>query len=190
MLGLRARDVLKQDLSYRTGSGALPTRVWFWFRHWRRTRPFWAGLLAMFGGFVIFTLPLAPLPIMNHEGIAGVSGGLFGALIMAMGLFLWFLPAQRYFSGVITILLSLASFVTSNFGGFLIGMIFGIIGGSLAMAWAPLTAWGLDSAQPPSGGTGSATVTLPDQPAVIDLAAAERGLPTQSRRPSALENPA
>ena len=38
---------------------------------------------------------------------------------------------------MIAVLLSLASFVYSNLGGFLAGMILGLLGGMLAVAWTP-----------------------------------------------------
>lgn len=110
-------------------------RAWRWFRHWRRTRPFWAGLFTIVGGTEILLVPLVPLPILIHEGIAGISGLLMGALMVVMGLSLWFAPHFKAFAGIATILFSLASFVTSNFGGLLIGMLLGIIGGPLALAW-------------------------------------------------------
>lgn len=54
-----------------------------------------------------------------------------------MGPLLWFLPEQRVMLGIAIVLLALASFVYSNLGGFLIGMLLSIIGGSLGFAWTP-----------------------------------------------------
>lgn len=107
------------------------------FRNWRRTRPFWGGLLVALGGVVILLAPLAPLPLIITQGIAGVSGYLVGLLLIAIGVLSWIQPPQRMFFGVVAILLSLASFVTSNFGGFLLGMLLGLIGGSMLFAWMP-----------------------------------------------------
>lgn len=107
------------------------------FRAWRRSRPFWGGLLAIIGGVELVLVPLAPMPVVIHQGIAGIGSYLIGVLLAVLGVLLWFQPAQRTFYGVVAVLLSLASFVTSNFGGFIIGMLLGLIGGSLAFAWAP-----------------------------------------------------
>jgi len=107
------------------------------FRAWRRSRPFWGGLFAIIGGVELVLVPLAPMPVVIHQGIAGIGSYLIGVLLAVLGLLLWFQPAQRTFYGVVAVLLSLASFVTSNFGGFVIGMLLGLIGGSLGFAWAP-----------------------------------------------------
>jgi len=107
------------------------------FRVWRRQRPFWAGLLAMLGGLEILMIPLAPLSVVIHQGIAGISGILMGVLMILMGLVMWFQPHLRTIAGIATVLFSLTSFVTSNFGGFLLGMLLGITGGALSFAWAP-----------------------------------------------------
>lgn len=107
------------------------------FRAWRRSRPFWGGLLAIIGGVELVLVPLAPMPVVIHQGIAGIGSYLIGVLLAVLGILLWFQPAQRTFYGVVAVLLSLASFVTSNFGGFMIGMLLGLVGGSLAFAWAP-----------------------------------------------------
>jgi hypothetical protein len=60
-------------------------------------------------------------------------------------------PAQRYFFGILAVLIALGSFVTSNLGGFLIGGLMGVIAGGLIFAWTP----GLvrkRNAQKPDGG--------------------------------------
>ena len=109
------------------------------FRAWRRSRPFWGGLFAIIGGIELVLIPLAPMPVVIHQGIAGIGSYLIGVLLAVLGVLLWFQPAQRTFYGVVAVLLSLASFVTSNFGGFVIGMLLGLIGGALGFAWSPGT---------------------------------------------------
>ncbi|GAA2144367.1 DUF6114 domain-containing protein [Actinomadura napierensis] len=107
------------------------------FRRWRRTRPFWGGVFAVLGGVELIAIPLAPMPLVVHQGIAGVASWLIGALLVASGALMWFQPAQRSFFGVLAVLLSLASFLTSNFGGFLVGLLLGMVGGALGFAWSP-----------------------------------------------------
>ncbi|MBA0124676.1 hypothetical protein H0B56_03885 [Haloechinothrix sp. YIM 98757] len=102
---------------------------------WRRDRPFWAGLFTLAGGTTILILPANQYTVFALPGVAGLTGFLFGGLIAACGAFLWFLPEQRALLGVATVLLALASFVYSNLGGFLIGMLLSLIGGSLGFAW-------------------------------------------------------
>ncbi|WP_329085987.1 DUF6114 domain-containing protein [Actinomadura citrea] len=107
------------------------------FRRWRRTRPFWGGVFAVLGGVELVAIPLAPMPLVVHQGMAGVASWLIGALLVTAGALLWFQPAQRSFYGILAVLLSLASFLTSNFGGFLVGMLLGVLGGALGFAWSP-----------------------------------------------------
>lgn len=107
------------------------------FRRWRRTRPFWGGLFTMLAGAEIILIPLAPAAVTVHQGIAGVASWLAGLLLIVSGGFMWFQPQQRSFFGILAVLLSLVSFVTSNLGGFLFGMILGLVGGALGFAWAP-----------------------------------------------------
>ncbi|MEU5877461.1 DUF6114 domain-containing protein [Spirillospora sp. NPDC047279] len=108
------------------------------FRRWRRTRPFWGGVFAVLGGIELIAIPLAPMPVTIHQGMAGVASWLIGALLVVAGALLWFQPAQRSFFGILAVLLSLASFLTSNFGGFLLGMILGLVGGAIGFAWTPV----------------------------------------------------
>src|SRR3954454_5163163 len=107
------------------------------FRHWRRTRPFWGGVFTVASGAEIILIPLAPAGVTIHQGIAGVASWLAGALLIVSGALMWFQPQQRSFFGVLTVLLALVSFVTSNLGGFLFGMLLGLVGGALGFAWTP-----------------------------------------------------
>jgi hypothetical protein len=107
------------------------------FRHFRRTRPFWAGLFTIAGGIEILLLPLSPVADMVLLGVAGMSGALIGVLLVVTGLFVWFSPPNRTLSGVLTLVFSLASFVVSNLGGLIVGMVLGLVGGALTLAWTP-----------------------------------------------------
>lgn len=107
------------------------------FRRWRRTRPFWGGLFAVLGGVELVTIPLAPMPVTVHQGMAGVASWLIGALLVTAGALLWFQPAQRTFFGILAVLLAMVSFLTSNFGGFFLGLLLGVVGGALGFAWSP-----------------------------------------------------
>ncbi|MFA1548472.1 DUF6114 domain-containing protein [Actinomadura chokoriensis] len=108
------------------------------FRRWRRTRPFWGGVFAVLGGLELIAIPLAPMPLVVHQGLAGVASWLIGALLVTAGMLMWVQPAQRSFYGILAVLLSLASFLTSNFGGFFVGLLLGVVGGALGFAWSPV----------------------------------------------------
>lgn len=111
------------------------------FRNWRWQRPFWAGLLTLLSGIPIAYLPYANMTLgqltVRMSTTAGAGSLVIGILLMVLGLTMWFQPAVRIFSGIAAILLALVSIPVSNFGGFLIGFLLGLVGGSLAVAWAP-----------------------------------------------------
>lgn len=75
---------------------------------------------------------------------------------MALGISLWFHQQVRVLAGITVILLALISFPVANFGGLLIGLFSGLIGGSLACAWIPPT--GTTEPQP---ATNRAPTTIP-----------------------------
>lgn len=58
-------------------------------------------------------------------------------LLVVLGISLWFQKHVRTFAGTAAILLALVSLPVSNFGGFLIGFLLAMVGGALAIAWAP-----------------------------------------------------
>jgi hypothetical protein len=105
------------------------------FRHWRRTRPFWGGVAVVLGGLIILMLPMAPLPVMIHVGMAAVSGVAIGSILITAGLFFWFAPAQRAFVAVVASICALVSVVTSNLGGGGIGALLALVGAAMAFGW-------------------------------------------------------
>jgi hypothetical protein len=62
---------------------------------------------------------------------------IIGVLLVVLGVSLWFQKHVQTFAGVAAILLALVSIPVSNFGGFLIGFLFSMVGGAMAVAWAP-----------------------------------------------------
>jgi hypothetical protein len=60
-------------------------------------------------------------------------------LLVVLGISLWFQKHVRVFAGVAAILLALVSIPVSNLGGFLIGFLLALIGGAMAVSWAPGT---------------------------------------------------
>jgi hypothetical protein len=105
------------------------------WQRWRRTRPFWGGLLIILGGAEMLISEQAPLPIIIHVGIQGLAGYLVPIVLVLCGVLLWLTPLQQTFYSVLAVLLALGSWITSNLGGFFIGLMLGVIGGALAFAW-------------------------------------------------------
>ncbi|TLS41009.1 MFS transporter [Streptomyces montanus] len=111
------------------------------FRAWRGNRPFWAGLFVLLSGFPIAYFPYANLQIghltLAMATTAGAGSLIIGVLLIVLGVSLWFQKHVRVFAGVAAILLALVSIPVSNLGGFLIGFLLALIGGAMAVSWAP-----------------------------------------------------
>jgi len=112
--------------------GSRARRGW---RDWRRSRPFWGGLFVLLGGVEILVTVWAPLGVVLRVGMQNFLGYLVPMVIVICALLLWFSPAQRLFYSLIAVLCALASWLTSNMGGFIIGLLLTLIGGALAFAW-------------------------------------------------------
>lgn len=110
---------------------------WSKFRLWRRTRPFAGSILMLLSSFLLLALGIYFLPfafLINSVWISLFLGG----LLLVMALIQLFLPSYTVITGSIGILVSLVSFFTSTFGGLIIGMLLGIIGGALSVSWRPV----------------------------------------------------
>ncbi len=124
------------------------------WRGWRQSRPFWGGLLLVLAGLEMVTIPLSgvlghgAIKLVIYIGIGGIFGVLIGLLLIAAGIVLWVNPAHRVFYGIAGIILGVVSFPASNLGGFFLGMLLAIMGGSLAFGWEPAGADEEPSAEP------------------------------------------
>jgi hypothetical protein len=108
------------------------------FRRWRRVRPFWGGLLLVLSGLEMFASANMELDnIKIHIGPQGFYSYLLPVMMITAGALTWFSPAQRLFYGVIGIITALYSFIGLNLGGWIAGMLLGIVGGALVIAWGP-----------------------------------------------------
>ncbi|MGW7261478.1 DUF6114 domain-containing protein [Streptomyces sp. NPDC054834] len=107
------------------------------FRQWRGGRPFAGGLLLVLGGAEILVTMKAPLPVILHVGMQGLAGYLLPTLMLILGLLILFTPAQRIFYSITGVLLSLGTWMTSNLGGFIVGLVLGVTGSCLAFGWLP-----------------------------------------------------
>jgi len=117
------------------------TRLRLRFRGWRGARPFWAGLFTLLGGVPIAYFPYATLKLgtmsLAMATTAGAGSLIIGVLLATLGITMWFQQATRIFAGVASIVLALVSLVVSNIGGFIVGFLFALIGGALAVSWVP-----------------------------------------------------
>ncbi|WP_049921460.1 DUF6114 domain-containing protein [Halopiger djelfimassiliensis] len=124
-----------------------PTRVsrrigsqWSRFNAWRTGRPFLGGILLCLGGVLITWVPMRILPDLAFIGgqMAGylAIGSLFGVFVFLSGVYALYKPASADVIGVVGIVLSIFS-LFGSLGGLLIGMLLGILGGNLCLAWKP-----------------------------------------------------
>ncbi|QES48169.1 hypothetical protein DEJ50_10435 [Streptomyces venezuelae] len=117
------------------------TVVYYRFHGWSGKRPFWAGLFTLLGGVPIAYFPYADVRLGNITIAMATTGGagalIIGVLLITLGLALWFQQGIRIFAGVATLLLGLVSLPVSNLGGFFMGFLCALVGGCLALSWAP-----------------------------------------------------
>jgi hypothetical protein len=122
------------------------------FRRWRRARPFWGGLLLILSGLELFlTANMALGNIQLHVGPSGFLSYVIPAMLILCGAMAMATPAQRLFYGIIGSLVAVYSLIGVNFGGFLVGLVLGIIGGALTIAWSPI-----ETAEPATAATAAA----------------------------------
>jgi hypothetical protein len=105
-----------------------------------------AGIFILLNGLAFFALQsllnsiidFIPMPVQIPgmelvESVFATFGaiGVVCAIIVLVGAFLIYMPGKEVIGGIIVLIFSIVSIVT--FGGFLIGMILGIIGGALGI---------------------------------------------------------
>jgi hypothetical protein len=107
------------------------------FRAWRRSRPFWGGLVALLGAGELLLPDLAPVKVFLIQGVGAVATGATVVLVVAMVALTWMNVALRQVTGIIVVVLALAAFPLSNLGGFGVGSVLLLFGGSMMVAWVP-----------------------------------------------------
>lgn len=109
-----------------------------WFRAYRRTRPFWGALWLVLGGLVVVKFNSYPMGLAMTGGFNRSAGYILGgAMVLFAGVALAS-PLYARLVGVLGVLSAMAAFIGSNFGGFLVGSVLGIIGGSMIWGWGEL----------------------------------------------------
>ncbi|MEU5533094.1 DUF6114 domain-containing protein [Streptomyces sp. NPDC020362] len=143
-------DVFGRPVNLRATAAGVRRR----FRVWRGERPFWAGLFTFKAGLPILYLPYAHLHLggipLALSTTSGAGSLVIGVLLMALGLTLWYHQHLRMFAGIATLLLALISFPVANFGGLLLGLGSGLVGGALACSWIPPAAAPASASAAPS----------------------------------------
>ncbi|HTI14679.1 MAG TPA: DUF6114 domain-containing protein [Dictyobacter sp.] len=107
------------------------------FRLWRLQRPFWGSLLMIIASLLMSWGPVTLLRFALFPGSTIWSGLLVGSLLFVMGIIQMFVPSYALITGAVGVVLSLISLFVAGFGGLIIGMLMGIVGGALGVAWRP-----------------------------------------------------
>lgn len=119
----------------RPTAGARFKAGWAAFRLWRLQRPFWGSILMFLASLLMLYGPVSLLGVMFVPGSAVPIALTVGALMLVMSLAQLFVPAHALITGLIGIVLSIASLITGSFGGLGIGLILGILGSAQGVAW-------------------------------------------------------
>lgn len=107
---------------------------------WRSKRPLVGSIILALGGwFVMKPMVGASFQMVVHMGMRGASPYLLGGGMMVAALMGVVAPSQRHFPAIMAMACSVLSLPFANLGGWLIGMVLGIIGSGMVFAWAPYT---------------------------------------------------
>ncbi|MFI7587611.1 DUF6114 domain-containing protein [Spongisporangium articulatum] len=110
------------------------------FAAWRRERPFWGATLAIAAGLEIYSVAMAPMHVVVMQGLPGLLTIFIALVAVIMGAITLAQPPQRVITGWVILVLGPLSILATNLGGFVIGMILLVVGGSLVLSWEPLGA--------------------------------------------------
>lgn len=121
-----------------SGSTSWHRGLRLWFRALRRTRPFWGGLWLMLGGLIVIKLNSYPLGMAMAGSFNRSAGYILGGAMVMFGLVAWVSPIYARLVGLFGVMAAMAAFIGSNLGGFLVGTVLGIIGGSMIWGWGEL----------------------------------------------------
>jgi hypothetical protein len=120
--------------------GSLIGRAWKAFTRFRRTRPFWGCIVLALGGWFVLRPAVGSFQVMTSLGMSnGAAVYLLGSAMMIAAGVSFVVPAQRHFPALMAAVCSVASLPLANLGGWLIGMVLGIVGSGLVFAWTPYT---------------------------------------------------
>ena len=112
-------------------------------------KPTAAFVLSLIGGILILLVAIAIMALMSALSglmigvgangslalIYGAVGIIFALIVLVGAMMLWMKPQQHVAWGVIVLLFSLFSIIST--GGLFIGLILGLVGGILGIVWKP-----------------------------------------------------
>jgi hypothetical protein len=84
-------------------------------------------------GYAFAAGPRYFFPFMSFAGVLGI---VFGLIVIASAIMLNRRPTQHATWGILILIFSILG-IFGGLGGYLVGLILGIVGGALAIAWKP-----------------------------------------------------
>lgn len=154
------------------------------FRQWRHQRPFGGAVCLVISAIFLAIPALHNFKIgdiiLTVSTISGVSIVWLSALMGLCAVAAMFWHHTRVVAGVSAMVLALVAFPAANFGGFVLGTLFGIIGASLVLAWRRVDDDAAEAA--------ADTAVVTDAPTVAD-AAIVTDAPTVTDVPPAVDSP-
>lgn len=102
-------------------------------------RPWAAAVLTFAAGGAVLVLPLAGLPFLAVQQTWGVLPLLTAGAWAAAGVRLLRRPERARSTGLCIMGVALASWFTATFGGLGVGLLLGLVAGSLAIARRPVS---------------------------------------------------
>lgn len=126
---------------------------------WRAERPFLGAVLLLVAGVIVGYVPLQfTMELLLVGGAFTAIGLVFAVLLFLTGVFALVRPDLSTILGIAGVAFSILS-VVGGLGGLLIGLLIGIVGSNLLIAWQP-PGTREESITPPAGaGTGTAPAT-------------------------------
>lgn len=113
-------------------------------REWSRHRPTAGGICLVISAIFISLPSLNGFRIgdmiLTVSTISGVSTVWLAVLMALCAVSSLFWLHTRVLAGLSAMVIALVAFPAANFGGYVLGTLFGIVGASLVLAWRPLPA--------------------------------------------------
>ncbi|WP_419817533.1 DUF6114 domain-containing protein [Glaciibacter flavus] len=108
------------------------------FDTWMVSRPLIGGILVVLAGIEMFFSTQLDLGNLHIQvGIEGMQATILPITLVVLGVLAIVSPSQRLFYGILTLVVAIYSLVAVNLGGFLVGMLLGVVGGIVVVTWAP-----------------------------------------------------
>jgi uncharacterized membrane protein len=94
-------------------------------------------VITLLAALELYGVTAAPTSVKALQTLAPASAIGISLLMVLLTISTWRQPGQRHLTGPVVIILSLVALLLVNLGGFVLGTLLGVIGGSLTFAWTP-----------------------------------------------------